>query len=119
MTSNRIAAVVLIAAGLAACSTVEVEGAGSITPDAITGSETVHGSLYGFRWRPYTTEKCGTDSLFRVETNTNVGLLLVSIASLGLYVPQTVEWWCYKPAAGDEDEEIWDPSANMESEGLQ
>ena len=97
---------------VASCATVEVEGSGSITPEAITGSETVHGSLYGFRWAPYTTEKCGDDSLFRVETNTNAGLLLVSVLSLGLYVPQTVEWWCYSPETADEDEEIWDPTAS-------
>ncbi|MEM7276846.1 MAG: hypothetical protein AAF385_01870 [Pseudomonadota bacterium] len=102
--------------GIVACSTVELEGSGSITPDAITGSETVHGSLYGYRWKPFTTEKCGTDSLFRVETHTNAGLLLASVLTLGFYVPQTVEWWCYAPDNGDaEDEEVWDPNADMES----
>jgi hypothetical protein len=99
-----------------ACTTFEVEGAGSITPVAITGSETVHGSLYGFQWRPFTVEKCGTDSLFRVEYHTNAGLLLASIVTLGLYVPQTVEWWCYSPGGDDEGEEVWDPSADLQSE---
>ena len=101
--------------GMSSCATVEVEGSGSITPEAITGSETVHGSLYGFRWAPYTTEKCGSDSLFRVETNTNAGLLLVSVLSLGLYVPQTVEWWCYAPESAADEEEIWDPTAGDRS----
>ena len=96
---------------IAACATFEVEGSGSITPNATTGSETVHGSLYGFRWRPFVTEKCGSDSLFRVEYHTNAGLLLVSIVTLGLYVPQTVEWWCYAPSGEAEDEEEWVPSA--------
>ncbi len=100
------------------CATFEVEGSGSITPDAITGSETVHGSLYGFRWRQFNIEKCGEDSLFRVEFHTNAGLLLASIASLGLYVPQTVEWWCYTPA-DDEEEAIWDPSAGDEGGSAQ
>ena len=95
---------------LMSCATFELEGAGAITPDAITDSATVHGSLYGFRWRPHTVEKCGQDSLFRVEVQTNVAFILVSIASLGLYVPQTVEWWCHATAA-PEDEEMWDPSA--------
>ena len=94
---------------LSACSTFEVEGTGAITPDAITGSETVHGSLYGFRWKPFNPEKCGTDSLFRVEYNSNALLLAASVLSLGLYVPQTVEWWCYKPVADDTDEEVWVP----------
>lgn len=98
------------------CATFEVEGNGWITPDAKTGSETVHGSLYGFRWRPFNVEKCGGDSLFRVEFHTNAGLLLTSIVTLGLYVPQTVEWWCYAPSNDDEDEEVWDPSTDSHSE---
>ena len=102
----------LALASVSACATFEVEGSGSITPAAKTGSETVHGSLYGFKWRPFITEKCGTDSLFRVEYNTNVALLLASVVTLGLYVPQTVEWWCYTPFDEDEDEEVWDPTAD-------
>ncbi len=96
---------------LAGCATFELEGSGSITPDAITGSETVHGSLYGYRWRTFVVEKCGSDSLFRVEYHTNAALLLVSVATLGLYVPQTVEWWCHAPAKNDADEEVWVPPA--------
>lgn len=96
---------------LPACATFELEGAGSITPDAVTGSQTVHGSLYGIRWQPYTTEKCDGDSLFRVEYHTNAVFLLASVATLGLYVPQTVEWWCYSPALDDADEEAWEPGA--------
>lgn len=99
----------LLAAYIGACSTFELEGNGAITPQATTNSETVHGSLYGFRWRSFTVEKCDTDSLFRVEFHTNAGFLVLSTLSLGLYVPQTVEWWCYTPAVGAADEEIWVP----------
>lgn len=99
-----------------ACTTFEVEGNGSITPEAITGSETVHGSLYGFHWQPVTVEKCGVDSLFRVEYHTNAILLLASVATLGLYVPQTVEWWCNSPSVDDEGEEVWDPTSDSISE---
>ncbi len=111
-TAQRIVLMFAIAC-LPACSTFEVEGAGSITPDAITGSETVHGSLYGIAWRPFTTEKCGSDSLFRVEYHTNAVFLLAAVATVGLYVPQTVEWWCYSPAGDDDDEEAWDPAASI------
>ncbi len=107
---------ILALACSSACATFEVEGSGYITPDATTGSETVHGSLYGFQWRQFEVEKCGSDSLFRVEYHTNAGLLLVSVLTLGLYVPQTVEWWCYTPAGDDEDEEVWEPSAGSQSE---
>ena len=94
-----------------ACSTFEVEGNGSITPEAITGSETVHGSLYGFKWKEFDIEKCEDNTLFRVEHHTNAGLLLASLLTLGLYVPQTVEWWCNSPDTDEEDEEEWDPMA--------
>jgi len=117
-TAIRVALVSIIAI-LSACSTFEVEGNGSITPDAITGSETVHGSLYGFQWKPFAIEKCGTDSLFRVEYHTNAALLLASVATLGLYVPQTVEWWCHSPVDVDEDEEVWDPTADMSAGSAQ
>ncbi len=103
---------ITITLGVSACATVELEGSGSITPEAITASETVHGSLYGFRWKSFTAEKCGKDSLFRVETHTNVGLILASVLTLGVYVPQTIEWWCYSPLDDEEDEEVWDPSAD-------
>ncbi len=86
------------------------------TPEAITDSETVHGSLYGFKWRPFAIEKCGDESLFRVEYHTNVALLLASFVTLGLYVPQTVEWWCNSPMIDEEGEEAWDPNANLRAE---
>ncbi len=101
----------MLAGALVGCATFELEGAGSITPEAITSSETVHSSLYGFRWREHTTEKCGSDSLFRVEYHTNAAFLLASVATLGLYVPQTVEGWCYQPNADDDGEQAWDPTS--------
>ena len=105
--------VIFLTCMIGGCATFELEGNGSITPNAITNSETVHGSLYGFRWRPFSVEKCEADSLFRVEFHTNAVFLLASTLSLGLYVPQTVEWWCYTPtgAEGQEEEEIWMPPA--------
>ncbi len=115
---NMISKIVLILA-LAltpACTTFEVEGNGSITPEAIAGSETVHGSLYGFHWRETDIEKCGDNTLFRVEYHTNAGLLLASLLTLGLYVPQTVEWWCNSPSTDDENEEVWDPNASSNQE---
>ncbi len=107
---------VIAVAFIQACTTFEVEGNGSITPEAITGSETVHGSLYGFHWSEFDIEKCEDNTLFRVEYHTNAGLLLTSLLTLGLYVPQTVEWWCNSPMTDDENEEVWDPNANSNQE---
>ncbi len=100
---------VLVLIGSTACATFEVEGPGSIKPNSETGSQTVHGSLYGFRWQPYSIEKCDEGNLFRVEHHTNAVMLLASVATLGLYVPQTVEWWCDTPDP-DEVEEEWVPA---------
>lgn len=111
MNRARILLLLLASSALPACSTFELEGSGSITPEAVTGSETVHGSLYGFQWKEFDIEKCGNNTLFRVEYHTNAGLLLASLLTLGLYVPQTVEWWCNSPSTDDEDEEVWDPTA--------
>lgn len=110
-------AVIAALALLPACATFELEGSGSVTPEAITGSETVHGSLYGINWASRVTEKCGADSLFRVEYHTNAAFLLASVASLGLYVPQTVEWWCNSPTDDDDDEEVWDPMSGIAGGG--
>ncbi|MEL7312724.1 MAG: hypothetical protein AAFN07_14515 [Pseudomonadota bacterium] len=112
----RALALVLFASLITACTTFEVEGSGSIAPNSITGSETVHSSLYGFRWAPHTIEKCDTANLFRVEYHTNAAFLLASVATLGLYVPQTVEWWCTAPT-DDQDEEVWDPMENAIMDG--
>lgn len=114
MTILRNSMVLATLACVSACTTFEVEGSGSFTPDSRTGSETVHGSLYGIQWRPHTVEKCGPDTLFRVEYHTNAALLLASVATLGLYVPQTVEWWCAAPSDDEEDEEEWVPDASQQ-----
>jgi hypothetical protein len=37
------------------------------------------------------------------------------VLTFGLYVPQTVEWWCDDPqCAQPEVEEVWDPDAPEE-----
>lgn len=114
MNSALHPSLILLLGCLGGCTTFEVEGNGSITPGAVTGSETVHGSIYGFRWRDSAIEKCGSESLFRVEFHTNAGFLLASVASLGLYVPQTVEWWCNSSLGDDSDEEVWVPPPSGE-----
>ena len=113
--TNRLAihaaATLVLTSLVSSCTTFELEGSGSIAPHSITGSETVHSSLYGFRWSPHTIEKCGDANLFRVEYHTNAAFLLASAVTLGLYVPQTVEWWC-TPPVDDADEEVLDPMEN-------
>ena len=92
------------------CMTFELEGDGIKSPDSCHGGETIHGSMYGFQWTDHVIEKC-TDQhgLYRVEFHTNGLLLLVSALTLGLYVPQTVEWWCDAGRDWGDDGELFDP----------
>lgn len=85
----------------------ELEGDGQLTPESVCQSETVHGSLYGFEWKDRVVTKCSDNlGLYRVEFHTNAAYLLVSTLSLGLYVPQTVEWTCQAPIDVEEEGEI-------------
>ena len=90
---------------LSGCMTFEVDSNASITPESANGYEIVHGSIYGYRWREYHVQKCDESALARVEYNFNWLELLASSLSLGLYVPQTVEWWCDDPTIEDDEDE--------------
>lgn len=103
---------------LSSCMTVALEGDGDKTPGSKTQQEIVHGSLYKIQWsnlgkNPWAVEKCNNNvALKRVEFETNAIYILASVATLGLYVPQTVTWWCVgeKPA-DDPDETLYQPGA--------
>lgn len=110
----RVFLLLSLVTGLTACATYEIEGRGAFSPESETGRATVHGSLYGFRWAEFSADKCETEHLFRVENNTNAAFLLVSVATLGLYVPQTVEWWCAASTEDAEGEEVWIPDAETD-----
>ncbi len=60
------------------------------------GIETIHGSFYGFYWKKRTQEDIikakGNIQLYRVTFHNNILYSLVSVFSLGLYVPETIEW---------------------------
>ena len=104
-----VATSVLVLSFASGCATFIVEGDVPKTPDSTTATETVHGSLYNFRWKSWSEEKClDRKGIARLEYHTNAGYLLVSVASLGLYVPQTVTWWCdgTKP---EDDEDLYVP----------
>jgi hypothetical protein len=95
---------------LAGCTSFEVGAKASITEQSTNGYETVNGSIYGFRWTPYQVQKCEESALARVEVQINGLQLLASLLSLGLYVPQTVEWWCDDSSViHDEDDPEPDP----------
>lgn len=93
------------------CSTMTIEGDGQKTPESETGTHTKHGSFYNVVWSEPPAEKCENGrGLYRVRYHTNALYVLVSVFSLGLYVPQTAEWWCDGTPNQEDDEEIYHPS---------
>jgi hypothetical protein len=99
--------------------TFTLEGFGPNDPETTQGTSTTHGSLYGFMWAAPEVEKCIDHSqLFRVRFHTNAGYLAASFVSLGLYVPQTVEWWCtvpLLPPPPPAEEELYNPFTESET----
>lgn len=92
------------------CMTFTLEGDLPKTPDSKTRSETIHGSLYGFEWSAWVVEKCANrQGIARVRSHTNAVYLLASVASLGLYVPHNVTWWCDGAKPADDDDDVYRP----------
>lgn len=104
--SHRLVALATVALLVPACTTFEVEGDGSLTERSVRGSETVHGSFWGIDWAERPVQKCESTGLYRVQYHTNVAYLLASVGTLGLWVPQSVEWWCSTPAQEDTPDEF-------------
>ena len=96
--------------GIYGCATMTIEGDGQKTPQSKTGTYTLHGSFYSFTWSEPSVTKCDNGrGLYRARYHTNIAYVLVSAVSLGLYVPQTVEWWCDGAPKQDDNEEIYHP----------
>lgn len=82
-----------------------IEGDGQKSPESKTATHTRQRSFYNFVWAEPPVTKCDRHRrLFRTRHHTNLVYMIASLASLGLYVPQTVEWWCdgTPVEAGDE-----------------
>ncbi len=105
-----IAIIVGLTISVSGCMTMTIEGDVPKTPQSKSGTDTMHGSLYGFSWSTPVVEKCDNRrGLSRARYHTNALYLVASVVSLGLYVPQTVEWWC-DGSTTDEDGEIYSPN---------
>lgn len=92
--------VVCVMAMLSGCMSFAVEGDCPKTPDSKFGQETVHGSLYGFNWDDGTRQVRKADNglgLAKVEYHTNAFYVLISVVSLGTYVPVDVDYWVEAP----------------------
>lgn len=108
-------AIVTVALALSGCMSFEVGSNASMTEESKVGSETVSGSLYGFSWGEYHVQKCNDSALALVEFTYTGWQFAASALSLGLYVSQTVEWWCDDPAVKDDTEDGDDLNPRGES----
>lgn len=107
----RIVLICCIVSGTTGCSTMTIEGDGQKTPKSKTGTHIKHGSYYSFVWSEPEATKCDNgQGLYRARYHTNVAYALVSVFSLGLYVPQTVEWWCDGTPIQSGEEELYKPT---------
>jgi hypothetical protein len=85
---------------LSGCMSFAVEGDCPKTPDSKFGQETIHGSFYGFNWDDGTRQVRKADDrlgLAKVEYHTNVFYVLLSVVSLGAYVPVDMDYWVEAP----------------------
>ncbi|MFA7231864.1 MAG: hypothetical protein WC071_11395 [Victivallaceae bacterium] len=87
---------------LAGCTNFPIEGSG--TPEKTNGHETIHGSFYGFKWQEYEIKKAKDGlGLYRVICHANYLYSATAVLTLGLYVPQEIEWWIQAPPQQDYD----------------
>ena len=89
---------------LSGCMHFAVEGGCPKTPDSKYGQETVHGSFYGFNWDDNTRQVRKANNglgLAKVEYHTNFFYSVLSIVSLGAYVPLDVDYWVEAPRTID------------------
>ncbi len=119
MKLQRSVFVTLLALSLSGCMTFTVNSDLDKTAQATTGTDTVHRSLYGIKWSDFDEDKCKTDEgIVRLRFHTNALYLAASVVTLGVYVPQTVTWWCGKPHTDDDGEEgTCCPPARRNSDG--
>lgn len=76
---------------------------------------TFHGSYWPFSWSGTGTGPesnvvhCaeGCVGVHTVEYHTNLAYALGPILTIGLWVPETVEWWCLVETPDDEEDDIY------------
>ena len=75
---------------ISGCTSARIEGTG--IPSEKNQYRIIHSSFYGYQWTG--TETITQDAeLHRVITHTNMLYCAVAVVTLGLYVPQEIEWW--------------------------
>ncbi len=108
--AGKLLYVLTLALVMTGCATMTIEGDGQKSAQSLTGTHIKHSSYYGFVWSEPPESKCENgQGLYRVRQHTNAAYALVSLLSLGLYVPQTAEWWCNASPDPEADGELYRP----------
>lgn len=108
--SRKMACVFVLAiflGSVSGCTTILIEGSGDRdkTVDAPKVEETIHGSFWGIQWGDQNVSRCEKNhELYRIKVHQNALFVIASVVTLGLYVPQSVEWWCVARTPSGEDE---------------
>ncbi len=112
------------------CSSFELKSSKAVPGYGMSkdsATMTFHGSYWPFSWSGsgsgpesnviHCDEECV--GIHRVEYHTNLVYALGPILTLGLWVPETVEWWCLVETPDDDDEDRYDgnESDEMEDDG--
>ena len=78
-------------------SRLTVEG----TPATEYEKKTTHALFWGLVQEDVAATNCKGDGLQEVRVSTNFGYALLSVATLGIWVPLEIEWRCAKAVAPD------------------
>ena len=75
------------------------------TPVADSGKKTVHSLFWGLLNDPQqiVAEECVSNSIHEVKVSTNIGYIILSAVTIGIWMPLDVEWKCGPQQSGDED----------------
>ena len=99
--SERICAAVVLAAFLLMEGCYHSRLTVSGEPATDYQKKTTHALFWGLVQDNVVTSNCRGDGLQEVRMSTNFGYLLLSVATLGIWVPMEVEWRCAKAAPPD------------------
>ncbi len=62
---------------------------------------TMHAFLWGLVQQDMPADDCLANTLDEVRVTTNLGYALISVVTLGIWVPLDVEWRCARPPVQD------------------
>jgi hypothetical protein len=89
------AIIATVAAGFAGCANYHLR---SPEPNPATGYR--HATLHAFLWGAIEEEKvaetCQSNAIDEVRVQTNYGYALITVVTLGIWMPMDVAWKCRK-----------------------